>query len=68
MHQDGFTYNGFELISQQLINNNGEVVTGFSSKKTPPRQIFILTAAKKISQQQFRWPIQSHKGLGIIYE
>lgn len=68
MHQDGFTHNGFELISQQLINNNGEVVTGFSAKKTPPRQIFILTAAKKISQQQFRWPIQSHKGLGIIYE
>lgn len=68
MHQDGFEHNGFELISQNLINNNGEVVTGFSAKKTPPRQIFILSTAKKIHQQNFRWPIQSHKGLGMSYE
>lgn len=68
MHQDGFTHNGFELISQNLINNNGEVVVGFSAKKTPPRQIFILTTAKKTSQRSFRWPMQSHKGLGISYE
>lgn len=68
MHQDGFEHNGFELISQNLINNNGEVVTGFSAKKTPPRQIFILSTAKKICQQTFRWPIQTHKGLGVSYE
>ena len=68
MHQDGFEHNGFELISQNLINNNGEVVTGFSPKKTPPRQIFILSTAKKICQQTFRWPLQSHKGLGVSYE
>ncbi len=68
MHQDGFVNNGFELISQNLINNNGEVVAGFSAKKTPPRQIFILSTAKKISQKIFSWPIQSHKGLGISYE
>ncbi len=68
MHQDGFTHNGFELVSQQLINNNGEIVTGFSAKKTPPRQIFILTVAKKLQAQPFRWPLQQHKGLGISYE
>jgi len=68
MHQDGFTHNGFELLSQHLINNSGEVVAGFSGKKTPPRQIFILSAAKKIQDVKFKFPIQTHKGLGINYE
>ena len=68
MHQDGFNYNGFELLSQNLINNSGEIVAGFSGKKTPPRQIFILSVAKKIQDIKFKFPIQTHKGLGISYE
>ena len=68
MHQDGFSQNGFTVVSQHLINNNGAVVTGFSAKKTPPRQIFILTVATKTQEVEFRYPIQTHKGLGAIYE
>jgi SAM-dependent methyltransferase len=70
MHQDGFAQNGFELLAHELIDNSGEIVRGFSGKKSDPRapRTFILTLAKKIVQQEFKWPIQTHKGLGVKYE
>ena len=63
MHQDGFEQNGFEMKSQELINNDGWLVTQFSGKKSDPRvRTFVLTVAQKQQQQLFKWPIQTHKG------
>jgi hypothetical protein len=66
MHQDGFEQNGFEIKSQELINNDGWLVTQFSGKKSDPRvRTFVLTVAQKQQQQPFKWPIQTHKGQKI---
>ena len=63
MHQDGFEANGFEIVSQELITNDGFLVSGFSGKKSDVRvRTFVLTAARKRQQQPWIWPIQTHKG------
>ena len=63
MHQDGFEANGFEIVSQELITNDGFLVSGFNGKKSDVRvRTFVLTAARKKQQQPWVWPIQTHKG------
>ena len=47
-----FCANGFEIQSQELITNDGFLVTGFNGKKSDVRhRTFVLTAAKKMRQQ-----------------
>ena len=63
MHQDGFEANGFEIRSQELITNDGFLVSGFNGKKSDVRhRTFVLTAARRLSDQPWRWPLQIHKG------
>jgi hypothetical protein len=63
MHQDGFEANGFEIRSQELITNDGFLVSGFNGKKSDVRaRTFVLTAARRCTEQPWRWPLQTHKG------
>lgn len=63
MHQDGFEANGFEIQSQELITNDGFLVSGFNGKKSDVRvRTFVLTAARRQVHQPWRWPLQTHKG------
>jgi SAM-dependent methyltransferase len=66
-YEDGFLTNGFNLLSQTIVDNNGDIIIGFSSK-TMARKCFILTTAIKIEEKEFTFPIQSHKGKDRIYD
>lgn len=66
-HEDGFLSNGFEILSQNIINNSGDIVLDFTGK-THPRKTYILTTAKKVSISSFKHPIQTHKGKGRRYD
>jgi hypothetical protein len=66
-HEDGFLQNGFEILSQNIIDKYGDIVLDFS-KKSHPRKNYILTTAIKIKSVDLQFPIQTHKGEGRTYE
>lgn len=66
-HEDGFKTNGFEILSQNIVNNSGDIYPDFGAK-TNARKTYILTTAKKVSDLPFTYPIQTHKGKGRKYD
>jgi len=61
MLHDGFLQNGFEIIEQTVMDINGDRVQGVSRKSNTHQQ-FNLVAARRVQDQQFQHPIQTHKG------
>jgi SAM-dependent methyltransferase len=66
-YEDGFSVNGFEILSQNVVNNSGDIYPDFGAK-THPRKTYILTTAKKVLDVPFTHPIQSHKGKDRKYD
>jgi len=66
-HEDGFSQNGFEILSQNIIDKYGDIVLDFN-KKSHPKKNYILTTARKIKSVDLQFPIQTHKGEGRTYD
>ena len=66
-HADGFCHNGFELLSQHVVNRVGDVVKDFGPK-THPRKLYVLSTAKKIKDCDFEYPIQKSKPKDTKYD
>jgi SAM-dependent methyltransferase len=66
-YEDGFSVNGFEILSQNIVNNSGDIYPDFGGK-THPRKTYILTTARKVLDVPFTHPIQSHKGKNRRYD
>lgn len=66
-HEDGFQHNGFEIISQNVIDNAGDIVKDFGPK-THPKKMYILSTAKKIKDCKFEYPIQTTKPKNKKYD
>lgn len=61
MLYDGFCNNGFQILTQSIMDINGDQVTGVS-RNTKANQLFNLVVAQRTTDQKFKWPIQTHKG------
>ncbi len=66
-HEDGFRLNGFEILSQNVIDNVGDIVKDFGAK-THPRKTYILSTAKKNKECIFEYPIQTSKPKNKKYD
>jgi len=66
-HEDGFKYNGFDILSQNIINEWGDIIPEFGPKSRPHKS-YILSAAIKKIDQDFVYPIQRSKPKSKRYD
>lgn len=59
-HEDGFKLNGFEILSQNIVNEWGDIIPEFGPKSRPHKSYILSTAVKKIDKK-FEYPLQNSK-------
>jgi hypothetical protein len=59
VHQDGFLFNGFEILkTKNLYRNNTEIPEESMTKKSVPLMATLFTVAKKKENKSWTWPTQ----------
>lgn len=58
LYNKGFSENGFEILSMNLIDGKGNLQDLQIGKEMPTNKSILVCIAKKIRLQEFKWPSQ----------